>query len=63
MHRETHLMKSGKNMQIILKRDAPSLHDNLSRFGGLDFDSRALRNNIMMFAATPMSVTQNEASG
>jgi hypothetical protein len=63
MHRETHPMKSGKNMQIILKRTALSLHDNLSRFGGLNFDSRAVRNNINVYAATPVSAAQIEASG
>jgi hypothetical protein len=36
-------MKSGKNRQIILKRDALSLYDFLSRFGGLNSASRAVQ--------------------
>jgi hypothetical protein len=59
MHRETRLMKSGKNRQIILKCDALSLRENLSIFGGLNFTSQAARKNAMMLAATPVSVTSN----
>jgi hypothetical protein len=56
MHRETHLMKSGKNRQKSANHSetrrtgALSLHDNLSRFGGLNPASRAVRNSIAIFA-------------
>jgi hypothetical protein len=41
LHRETHLMKSGKNRQIVLKRAALLLQDIYPNFEGLT--SRAVR--------------------